>query len=476
MKLESMLLMRHELALTVVVLILLIADIFVSEKNKKSVSYIAVGLFAIHTIIGFLPEKQGQLFGGMFVTNSLVYGFKNILNVGVLLILMSAVSWLNKKSLKYGKIGEFYALIFSSLLGMFFMISSRNFLMLYISLELSVLPVTALAAYDIYNRKSSEAGIKLILSSALSSGIFLFGISLLYASGGSLYYSELAGNVGHSYLSIAGLIMFFAGLAFKISLVPFHFWTADVYEGAPTPVSNYLSVISKASAVFILMITLFITLRELIDIWIPMLYGISILTMFIGNFFALRQQNMKRFLAFSSVAQAGFILMGMLSADNLAVSTVIYFMAIYIFSNIGAFGVVQVISLVSGKENIDDYNGLYRTNPMLSLTLMIALFSLAGIPPIAGFFGKFFLYTAAASKGYYVLVFIAVVNVTISLYYYLLVVRAAFLRKSDNPIPYFKSDFLTRAALIIVVIALFFLGLYSPFYEYIHSVTNIINI
>ncbi|MCF6183118.1 MAG: NADH-quinone oxidoreductase subunit N [Bacteroidales bacterium] len=476
MNLSNMLLMRNELVLILVILILIIADIFVADKNKKAVNYIAVGLFAVHTLIGFIPLKEGALFGGMFVTNSLVWGFKNILNVGVLLIILLAVSWLNKNSLRNRKIGEFYILIFSSLLGMFYLISSRNFLMLYLSLELSTLPVTALAAYDIFNRKSSEAGIKLILSAALSSGIFLFGMSLLYATGGSLYFDALTGNIGHSYLSIAGLVMFFAGLAFKISLVPFHFWTADVYEGAPTPVSNYLSVISKSSAVFILMITLFVTLNELKDILIPMLYGISILTMFIGNFFALRQQNLKRFLAFSSVAQAGFIMMGMLAADHLAASSVIYFLAIYIFSNIGAFGVVQAVSLASGKENISDYNGLYRTNPKISLILMISLFSLAGIPPIAGFFGKFFLYTAAAGKGYYLLVFIAVVNVTISLYYYLLVVRAAFLRRSENPIPYFKSDIFTKIGLIIVVIALFFLGLYSPFYDYIDSVTHILNI
>ena len=475
MNLNTMLLMRHELVLTIVILILLIADIFISDKNKKSVSYVAIGLFAIHTLLGFIPIEEGSLFGGMFVTNDLVFGFKNILNVGVLLILLLAVSWLNQKSLKNNKIGEFYILMFSSLLGMFFLISARNFLMLYIALELSTLPVTALASYDIFNRKSSEAGIKLILSAALSSGIFLFGISLIYATGGSLYFNELVGNIGHSYLSIAGLIMFFAGLAFKISLVPFHFWTADVYEGAPTPVSNYLSVISKAAAVFILMTTLFFTLKELKDIWVPMLYGISILTMFIGNLFALRQQNLKRFLAFSSVAQAGFIMMGMVSGDSLAVSTVVYFMAIYIFSNIGAFGVVQIIELATGKKNIDDYNGLYRTNPMISLALMISLFSLAGIPPIAGFFGKFFLYTAAASKGYFVLVFIAVVNVTISLYYYLLVIRAAFLRNSDTPIAYFKSDVLTKIGLIITMIALFVLGIYSPFYDYIVSVTNTLN-
>ncbi len=476
MDLNSLMLMRHELILTLLILILLVVDIVFTGENKKKVSYIAVGLFAVYTVIGFLPLKEGTLFGGMFETNQMIFTFKNILNIGVLLISLLSINWLNNKSLKHQKIGEFFILLFSSLLGMFFLISSRNFLMLYLSLELSTLPVTALAAYDIYSRKSSEAGIKLILSAALSSGIFLFGISFIYAAGGSLYFHDLVGNIGHSYLSIAGLVMFFAGFAFKISLVPFHFWTADVYEGAPTPVSNYLSVISKSAAVFILMITLFVTFRELIDIWVPMLYGISILTMFIGNFFALRQQNLKRFLAFSSVAQAGFVMMGMLAADKLAVATVIYFMAIYIFSNIGAFGVVQIVSIFSGKENIDDYNGFYRTNPNLALVLMLSLFSLAGIPPIAGFFGKFFLYTSAASKGYYLLVFIAVVNVTISLYYYLLVVRAAFLRRSDHPIPYFKNDVLTRIGLIIVVVSLFLIGLYSPLYDYINSVVNVLNI
>ena len=470
-----MLLMRHELLLTLVILIVLIADIFFAE-NKEKVSYVAVGLFAIYTLFGFIPLKEGSIFGGMYETNNMISGFKVILNVGVLLIAMMSVSWLNKHSLKNKKTGEFFILMFSSLLGMYFLISSRNFLMLYLSLELSTLPMTALAAYDIYNRKSSEAGIKLILSAALSSGILLFGISFLYATGGSLYFAEITGNIGHSYLAIAGLVMFFAGFAFKISLVPFHFWTADVYEGAPTPVSNYLSVISKAAAVFILMITLFVVLRELKDIWVPMLYGISVLTMFIGNFFALRQQNLKRFLAFSSVAQAGFILMGMLAADHMSVTAIIYFIAIYLFSNIVAFGVVQAVAVASGKENINDYNGLYRTNPLLSLAIMIALFSLAGIPPIAGFFGKFFLYTSAASQGYYTLVFIGVVNVTISLYYYLLVVRAAFLRRSENPIPYFKSDVLTKISLAVAVAALFIMGLYSPFFDYIDNISKILNL
>jgi NADH-quinone oxidoreductase subunit N len=208
------------------------------------------------------------------------------------------------------------------------------------------------------------------------------------------------------------------------------------------------------------------------EVWENMIYGIAIVTMFIGNLFALRQQNMKRFLAFSSIAQAGFILLGLLPGNQLGTATIVYFVLIYIFSNLAAFGVIQAISLQTGKENMKDYEGLYRTNPNLSLIMMLALFSLAGIPPVAGFFGKFFLFTAAASKGYYLLVFLAVVNVTISLYYYLLVVRAMFLRKSENAIPYFKSTLYMRLGLIITALGILVIGLYSPLYTYIFELSK----
>jgi NADH-quinone oxidoreductase subunit N len=470
---NTFLLMRHEIVLTIIILFVLLADIF--TRDKKSINYIAIGLFAVYTAIGFMPLESGVLFGGMFVSTPLVVAFKNILNIGVLILLLISASWVNQKMLPLQKVAEYYALVMSSYLGMLFMISAGNFLMLYLGLELATLPVAALASYDMFNRKSSEAGIKLILSAAFSSGIFLFGISMIYAITGSLYFDAIAGQMGYSYLSIMALIMLFAGLAFKISLVPFHFWTADVYEGAPTPVASFLSVISKGSAVFVLMILLFKVFNDMDGVWIYLLYGISILTMFVGNFFALRQQNLQRFLAFSSVAQAGFILLGFLSADQLAVSSVVYFIAIYVLSNIVVFGAVQAIGLASGKYNIDDYNGLYRSNPMISIALMFGLFSLAGIPPIAGFFGKFFLYTSAASQGYYWLVFIAVVNVTISLYYYLLVIRASWLRTSENSIKPFKSDPLLKIGVAVAAFGLLVLGMMAPFYDYIYTLSNIFN-
>ncbi len=475
MELSSFLSMRHEILLLAITLLVLIGEIFIPENKKRSIVHLAIFLFGIHTIIGFLPTMETSLFGGMFRTNGMIHFFKNVLNIGVFILLLQSADWLQEKVMVQNKGTEFFILLFSSLLGMYFMISSGDFLMFYLGLELSTLPVAALAAYETTNRKSSEAGIKLILSSALASGVSLFGISMLYATSGSIYFNDIIEMITSTDLTILGMILFFAGLAFKISLVPFHFWTADVYEGAPISIASYLSVISKGAAVFILMILLFTVMKPLMHVWENMIYVIAVLTMFIGNLFALRQQNMKRFLAFSSIAQAGFILLGLIAGNQLGTATIIYFVLIYIFSNLAAFGVVQAISLQTGKENIKDYEGLYRTNPNLSLVMMLALFSLAGIPPVAGFFGKFFLFTAAASEGYYLLVFLAVVNVTISLYYYLIVVRAMFLRKSDNPIPFFKNKVYMRLGLLITVIGILVLGLYSPLYDYIYNLSGIFN-
>ncbi|WP_396170040.1 NADH-quinone oxidoreductase subunit N [Flavobacterium sp.] len=473
MNLNSFIAMRQEIFLLIIILLLIVGEIFVNKNKKGSLVHLALFLFGIHTIIGFFAIEETSLFGGMFRTNTLIHFFKNALNVGVLIVLLQSADWIQEKMVPLNKGNEFFMLLFSSLLGMYFMISAGDFLMFYIGLELSTLPVAALVAWETSKRISSEAGVKFILSAGLASGASLFGISLLYAATGSIYFADISIALTSTNLTILGFILFFAGLAFKISLVPFHFWTADVYEGAPIGVASYLSVISKGAAAFILMILLFTVLKPLMHIWENIIYVVALATMFIGNLFALRQQNMKRFLAFSSIAQAGFILLGLITGTQLGTATVVYFILVYIFTNLAAFGVVQAIALQTGKENRDDYNGLYRTNPNLSLVMMLALFSLAGIPPVAGFFGKFFLFAAAASKGYYLLVFLAVVNVTISLYYYLLVVRAMFIRKSDNPIPFFKSKIYMRLGLIITVLGILILGLYSPLYDYIFELYKV---
>ncbi len=463
---NEILLMRHEWALIGFALVLIIIEIGISDGQKSKVNGIAALLMAVITVLGFWPAESGSIFGGMYITDPLRILMKNILNIGVLLIFLQSKVWLDKAAMK-NRITEFYLLLISSLIGVNYMISAGHFLMFYLGLELLTIPIAALAAYEQYNSKSAEAGIKLILSSAFSSAILLFALSMLYGVTGNLYFADF--TFSGSPLTVLAFIFFFSGLAFKISIVPFHLWTADVYEGSPTNVTSYLSVISKGAAVFVLIIILFTLFRTIQPVWQEVLYATAILTMTIGNLFAIRQQNLKRFLAFSSIAQAGFILLGVIHGGSLGLATVVYFVLVYVFSNLAAFGVVQTVEQASGKLTIDDYNGFYKTNPRLSLTMMLALFSLAGIPPLAGFFGKFFLFAAVAERGFYTLLLIAVLNTVISLYYYLLVVKAMFINKNESPIPCLTSDRPMRISLIVCVGGIMAIGFYSPVFEYINQ-------
>lgn len=466
MSLGTFFIMRHELLLLAALLLVLMAEIFWNQEKKNQITLFSIILFGVITVAGFIPAQTGSLFGGMYVTSQTHLMMKNILNIGAFIVFLQSAGWLRKEE-NSEKISEYFILLLSTLIGMNYMISSGHFLMFYIGLELATIPIAALAAFERYKNNSAEAGIKLILSSALSSGILLYGLSLIYGATGTFYFTEVAALFGNSSLHLLGFIFFFAGMAFKISIVPFHLWTADVYEGSPVNITSYLSVVSKGAAVFIFIIILFTVFPVILATWQKTIYVTAILTMTIGNLFAIRQQNLKRFLAFSSISQAGYILLGFIGGNQLGMASVIYYILVYIFSNLGAFGVVTVISNISGKENMKDYDGLYHTNPKLSLIMTLALFSLAGIPPVAGFFGKFFLFTAAAERGYYLLVLIAVLNTIISLYYYLLIVKAMFINKSENPVAEFKSDFSTRLALGICVAGIVITGFASIIFEVI---------
>ena len=472
MDLGQFILMRHELLLTVAALAVLVAEIFTSEKNKSKLINFTLVLFALVTFIGFIPGETGNLFGGSFQSSQLTVLMKNVLNLAVLIVFLQAEGWLRKPE-NADKISEYFVLTLSTLIGMNFMISAGDFLIFYIGLETATIPIAGLAAFDKYKSQSAEAGIKLILSSALSSGILLFGLSMIYGATGSIYFADIVTKVQPNALIALGFVFFVSGMGFKISLVPFHFWTADVYEGAPINVTSYLSVVSKGAAAFIFTIVLFTVFKNIMELWKPMIYTLAVITMTIGNLFAIRQNNIKRFLAFSSIAQAGFILLGILNAGELGMTSIVYFVLVYVFTNLGAFGVVAAIHNASGVETISGYNCLYQTNPKLSWLMTISLFSLAGIPPIAGFFGKFFLFTAAAGSGYYILVLIAVLNATISLYYYLLVIKAIFIVKNEQPIPEFRSSNTMRIALIMCITGVLVTGFASGIFEYIRSISKL---
>ena len=461
-------LLKQELLLSVIIIVLLIIKIGADEwKSSNLLNFINL-LLLINFLAGFVLNLEGSLFNGMFNTNRLIVLEKNILNLATLLISLQSFNWLKE----HKHVIEFYALMLSTLLGMFFMISSGNLLMFYLGLELSTIPLAAMANFDLAKRQSSEAAFKFIISSAFSSGLLLFGISLMYGATGSLDFEIIRQQLNGSSIQLFAFILLLSGFAFKISVVPFHLWTADVYEGSPVAVTSYLSVVSKAAIFFVFVPVLYTVFKSLADSWYWMLFLLSILTMVVGNLFAIRQNNLKRLLAFSSISQVGFILVGISGNSQAGSASVIYFLIIYSLSNLAAFGVVSFISSLTGKESIDDYKGLYKTNPLLSWVLGIALFSLAGIPPTAGFFGKFFLLMAGASRGNYELIVIAAVNMVVALYYYLRVIKAIFMESNEHPIEKLKISPLPGLAMWLCVAGIIITGFIGWIYDYIFSLST----
>jgi NADH-quinone oxidoreductase subunit N len=467
MLMDFLILLKQELVISIIIFLLLFIKLG-KDRSNESILNLANFLLLINLVVGFFCNQEGTVFSYMFHTNPLVVLEKNILNLAMLLISMLSYSWL--KTHKH--VIEFYLLLLSTLLGMFFMISSGNLLMFYLGLELSTIPSAAAANFDLTRKKSSEAAMKMIISSAFSSGLLLLGISFVYGISGTLVFSEIGSHLSTNPLHLFAFILLLSGFAFKISAVPFHLWTADVYEGAPVAVTAYLSVVSKAAVLFVFVSTLYTVFQPLVVDWYKILFILSLLTIIIGNLFALRQNNFKRFLAFSSIAQVGFIMVGISGSSQAGMASVVYFILIYVFSNLAAFGVVSLVSAVRGKENISDYKAFYTTNPFLSWVLTIALFSLAGVPPTAGFFGKFFLLIAGAAQGNYWLIAVAALNMVVSFYYYLRVVKAIFMDTNEEPVERIAVPFTPKLALYICVIGIIVTGLLSCVYDYIYSLSS----
>jgi len=455
---DNFLIMCSEVSLLIVLLILLLFDITAGKRGKQYFQPVAILLFALHTLLNFVPTAAGEAFGGMYQYQPVMTIIKSILNVATLIIFLQSKHLFESIKMKSQQ-GEYYFLTLSTLLGMYLMISSGHLLLFFIGLETASIPLATLVAFNKHCKKSAEGGAKFILLSAFSSGILLFGISYLYGTTGSLYFSEIAPRMALNALQIMAFIFFLSGLFFKVSFVPFHLWTADVYEGAPSNVTSYLSVVSKGSAAFVLMTLLFKLFGSYVHEWQTLLFWIIIVTITLGNLFALRQQNIKRFLAFSSISQAGYVGLGIISGSTLGMTTVIYYILVYLFSNLAAFGVISAIENRTGKIEIADYNGLYQSNPKLSFVMMLAMFSLAGVAPFAGFMSKFFIFSSAAQQGFYLLVIVAVVNTIISLYYYLRVVKAMFINQNEQLIETINTDNWNKVSLVICTGAIILVGL-----------------
>ena len=425
-----------------------------------------------HILVNICPTESASVFGEMYVTSPMIGVVKTILAFGTLIVFIQARTWLSRPDSTF-KEGEFYMLIISTLLGMNMMVSANHFLLFFLGLEMASVPMACLVAFDKYRHNSAEAGAKFILTATFSSGVMLYGLTFIYADAGSLYFNEVAKNLSATPMTLMGMVFFFSGLGFKISLVPFHFWTADTYQGAPTNITGYLSVVSKGAAAFTLCTILMHVFGALMQQWQYLLGIVIVLSITIANLFAIRQSELKRFMAFSSISQAGYIMLAVMGNSGMGVTALTYYILVYVVANMSVFTIISAIEeRNNGVTDMDAYNGLYSTNPKLAFLMTLALFSLGGIPPFAGMFSKFFVFMAALEQGSawaYLIVFIALINTVISLYYYLLIVKAMYINKSENPLPAFKSDCNTRLALAICTLGVALFGVCSYVYDWIFA-------
>lgn len=468
---SQILLMRPELSLTALIVFFLLYDLIAGKKGRAYFHLVvSVGLVA-HIVYNLFPMGDVSISEGMYVSSPIFNIVKTILTFGTLIVVMQSDTWLKREDTTIRR-GEFYVITLFTLLGMFYMVSAGHFLLFFIGLELASVPMACLVAFNKYNHESIEAAAKYVLSALFSSGLMMFGISFLYGLNGSLYFGDLYQTITDTPLQIMALVFFTAGLGFKLSLVPFHLWTADVYEGAPTNVTGYLSVVSKGAAAFVALTILLKVFVPLLDAWQHMMWWMIVASITIANLFAIRQKNIKRFFAFSSISQAGYIMLAAIGAKPDGMAALVYYILVYMVANLAIFGIISIVEQRSdGKVALSDYDGLYKTNPKLAFVMMLALFSLAGIPPFAGFFSKFFNFMAAFQSGFMVLVFIALLNTIISLYYYLLIVKAMYISPNENPIAPFKSDGYTRISLVMCVIGVLLLGIVSSAYGFLDSVS-----
>ena len=465
-----------EIALVAALLIVFLADFCCPKRGKERITTISIitSVMLLVTAVVSAIAGSDSAFGGLYVSTPAVNVMKTILAFGTFVVVVMARPWLET----VGHLaGEFCMLIISTLLGMYFMMSSGHFLLFFLGLETASVPLACMVAFDKWKKNSAEGAAKYILVATFSSGVMLYGISFIYAAVGTLYFDDVAKVITASPLAIMGMVFFFSGLGFKISLVPFHFWTADTYQGAPTPVTGYLSVVSKGAAALTLCIVLMKVFQPLVEYWEYMLYIVIVLSITVANLFAIRQSELKRFMAFSSISQAGYIMLAVVGNGIQSVPALTYYVLVYVVANMAVFTVINVVEHNNGgRTDMAAYNGFYQTNPKLSFLLTLALFSLAGIPPFAGMFSKFFVFMAAAEQGSaaaYFVVFIALINTVVSLYYYLLIVKAMYITKTDSPLPTFQSDMNTKVAMAICTAGVALFGICSCVYEWIAAAGTI---
>ncbi len=463
-----------EILILAIGILVLIVEPFWKEEQRRNVGWLTAGGLLLAMAISLLFGRPGEptaTLGGMVRFDWLGFFFK------MLFMFAGAVTaLLLMDNERVGSRGESYLLMLASLIGMNLMASAADLIMLYLAIETTSIPLYVLSGFMLADEKSTEAGFKYLLFGALTSTVMLYGFSLLFGFTGTTSIYDLAKVLQTGTLplittfGVLGLIL--VGIGFKVSVVPFHFWAPDVYEGAPTPVAGFLSTASKAAGFAVLVRLFFVIFPDATAViardWAIGLAILSAVTMTVGNLLALPQTNIKRLLAFSSISHAGYVLIGAVAFNQLGAASVIFYLAAYILTNLLAFGIVMAYSRVTGLEDIRDYAGLSRRSPWLALMMLAAFLSLAGMPPFGGFVAKVFVFAAGIQAGYVWLVILGILNSIIGVYYYLNVLKYVYLYRTpeqdeeNHPVP------LTRPyviALVVLAIGVILIGtIFAPWF------------
>ncbi len=461
-----------EILILILGVILLVVEPFLKEERRRSLGWLtAGGLLAILaiSILAGRPGDPTMTFGNTIRFDWLGFFFEMLFVFGAGI---TALFLMDHE--KVGQRGEAYLLLLVSTIGMSLMASAADLILLYLAIETTSIPLYILAGFMLSDDRSTESGLKYLLFGAMTSAVMLYGFSLLYGFTGTTNLYALADGFKAGQISapvIFGvIILLIVGLSFKVSIVPFHFWAPDVYEGAPTPVTGFLSTASKAAGFAVIARLFLVVFHDFTIDWVTAFAVLSAVTMTLGNLLALPQKNLKRMLAYSSIAHAGYAMIGIVAVSKLGIASVVFYLTAYILTNLAAFGVVMAVGRVIGSDDYNSYKGLSRRSPLLGLIMLAAFLSLAGIPPFAGFVAKVFVFAAGMQAGFVWLVIVGILNSVIGVYYYLNVMKYVYLYRLENEDEDQHPIILPRPyaiALIVLVLGIILLGtVFAPWFSY----------
>ncbi len=466
----DLLLLLPEIFLTIWLCVILALDFSLKRITHQQLAHLSIAGLGITAFMLFAFDQNGitgALFKNMYVLDHLAIFFKIVIVAATALVLFSSIDYV--RAFRFFR-GEYYFMVLMSAIGMMFMASSNDFLSVFVTLEFSTFGFYVLVAYLRDDQRSSEAGLKFFILGVFAAGLLAYGISLVYGEMGTLIFSEMAGSPGSYGLAI-GFILIFAALGFKIGAVPFHAWIPDTYQGAPTPVTAFLSIAPKAAALAILIRMFFVALASFKPMWVLLFVIASIISMTYGNIVAIAQKNIKRLLAYSGIAQIGNIMIGLAAGTKQGSDAIMFYLLTYMFANLGAFAVIIAVSRVIKSDEIEDYNGLNRRSPFLAAAMLLFLLSLAGVPPLAGFIGKIYLFIAAMNQELYTLLIVGLINIVISMYYYLIVVKKMYINEPTDSSP-ITTSMPIKIAVYVGIAGTLLLGIYpGPFIDWAVNAT-----